>query len=62
MAPIPVVQTEHACSCLLSGFISHEIIQSPRGLCKFFGLTILGFRCASPQALCCRPLRGLSVS
>jgi hypothetical protein len=27
-----------------------------------FGLTILGFRCAPPQALCHRPLRGLIPS
>ena len=29
------------------------------GSANFFGLMVLGFRSAPPQALCCRPLRGL---
>jgi hypothetical protein len=28
---------------------------------EIFGLAILGFRCASPQALCCQPLRGFRI-
>ncbi len=31
-----------------------------RGLDVFFLFLVLGFRCAPPQALCCRPLRGLN--
>ena len=37
----------------------HSKILNKRAL-PFLFQSILGFRCAPPQALCCRPLRGLN--
>src|SRR5688500_3620295 len=40
-------------------FATPTLCHPLRGLCGYFFLRVLGFRCAPPQALRCHPLPGL---